>query len=55
VFCHNGGGGTCAGIVGDTPITTNNVVGNCTGGENINEIANYLATSGITTDNSGYH
>ncbi|CAG8514729.1 17147_t:CDS:2 [Dentiscutata heterogama] len=51
-FCYNGDGLTCAGIVGNFAITSNITLGNCTGKENLDGVANYLANISVNDGNT---
>ncbi|KAF0544001.1 hypothetical protein F8M41_003209 [Gigaspora margarita] len=52
IFCYNTDGMTCAGIVGHSTITGNIILGNCTGKENLNGVANYLANINVKDGNT---
>ncbi|CAG8664915.1 18459_t:CDS:2 [Gigaspora margarita] len=52
IFCFDINGLTCAGIVGDNKITRNITIGNCTGSEGFDGVANYLAAINIKDGNT---
>ncbi|CAG8640479.1 3158_t:CDS:10 [Cetraspora pellucida] len=54
IFCYNGDGKTCAGIVGNYKPTSNITLGNCTGKKNLDGVANYLATINLKDGNTGF-